>query len=249
MAVKATIVPIRCIRAVGWDVLPVDNVMELAKHPSFMGNWAAWIWNPGGAIPNGRRSTMHEAADTRSEPADAELFDRIARGDEAAFATFYDRHATLLYSIAFRIVGDATEAEDILQEAAVLIWERAPAYSPALGKPASWAVTIVRNKAIDRYRSSRRKAAVLTEMPGDTGGPPVDDREATRPNFDGTDAAFIRKALDNLAADQRQAIELAFFGGLTQTEIAERLGQPLGTIKARIRRGMLHMRDALEGAL
>lgn len=227
----------------------MDNVMELAKHSSLLRNWAAWMWDPGGTIPHGRRTTMPAASDVSVGPDDAELFHRIAHGDESAFAMFYDRHATLLFSIALRIVGDAADAEDVLQDAAVLIWERAPAYQPSLGKPASWAVTVVRNKAIDRFRSGRRKAAVFSTIPEETGGSPEPGDGTGRPVFDGTDAAFIRQALNGLAADQRQAIELAFFGGLTQTEIAERLGQPLGTIKARIRRGMLHMRDALEGAL
>lgn len=192
---------------------------------------------------------MSEAPEITEAQEDDVLFARIANGDETAFALFYDRHETLLYSIAHRIVGTNTEAEDVLQEAAVLIWERAPTYSRSLGKPLSWAITIVRNKAIDRFRSGKRRSEVFAEIPEDalpeTGPVMEPDPRA----FAGEDATFVRRALATLGREQRQAIEMAFFGGLTQNEIAEQLGQPLGTIKARIRRGMIQMRDALEGAL
>lgn len=223
--------------------------MELAQHHSLFGDWAAWLWNPGGRSPVVERETMPAAADLPAEISDAVLFARIAGGDEAAFAKFYDRHASLWFSIALRIVGDPVEAEDVLQEASVLIWARAPAYDPSLGKPATWAVTIVRNKAIDRFRSSKRKAEVVSALLEDSNPLPEPAGGSQERGFGQDDAVVVRRALARLAGDQRQAIELAFFGGLTQTEIAETLRQPLGTIKARIRRGMLHMRDALEGAL
>lgn len=184
-----------------------------------------------------------------SELDDEALFSRIASGDAAAFAEFYDRHGTFWFSVARQILVDEAEAEDVLQEACVLIWERAPSYNRALGKPLAWALTVVRNKAIDRFRAGQRKAAVFTSMPEQ----PQDALETWGASevstFGLEDAGLVRRALATLARDQRHVIELAFFGGMTQSEIAERLGEPLGTIKARIRRGMLHMRDALEGAL
>ena len=187
-------------------------------------------------------------ADTLTELSDEALFARVAEGDSEAFAAFYDRHETLWYSIAFRILRVEAEAEDIVQEAAVLIWERAPLYKPEQGRPISWAITVLRNKAIDRLRSSRRRgellerAALELDVQTTPGG-------AQAGGLGGDSVGLVRKSLMHLPLEQRQAIELAFFGGFSQSEVAERLREPLGTIKARIRRGMLAMRDALEGAL
>jgi len=177
--------------------------------------------------------------------SDEDLLAAVARGEVTAFSTFYDRHAGLLYLIAWRVLGDETEAQDALQEALVLIWERAPAFDPRLGRPLSWAAALARNKAVDRLRTRARRARVLTDAAAQ--GPeresfaesPAESRLAAET------AETVGTALARLPEDQRVAIELAFFGGLSQTEIAERLGAPLGTIKARIRRGMEQLRTLL----
>ncbi len=181
--------------------------------------------------------------------SDLEVFERFAAGDASAFAEFYDRHATLLFSVALRIVGNVHDAEDVLQEAAVLLWERSPLYNPAFGKPVSWAVALTRNKAIDRLRSTRRKAelhdtAAHESVFGLEGEPAAPEVSMSREN-----SGSVHAALATLPVDQQKAIELAFFRGLTQTEIATQLCIPLGTVKARIRRGMLTLRDALEDRL
>ncbi|MBL9135902.1 MAG: sigma-70 family RNA polymerase sigma factor [Verrucomicrobiales bacterium] len=184
------------------------------------------------------------------EIADEALFSRIAGGDAAAFESFYDRYERLFFGLVLRILRDEKEAEDVLQDAAVLIWERAPQYHAALGRPLSWAVTLVRNKAIDRLRAGKRRGNLLERAAGEFAtaeaalSPPTDP---ARVGIDG--AEIVRRSLLGLPLEQRQAIELAFFGGLSQSEIADHLQQPLGTIKARIRRGMITLRDALEGAL
>ena len=131
-----------------------------------------------------------------------------------------------------------------------LIWERARDYDTALGKPFSWAVTITRNKAIDRLRSTQRKFRLLAEA-----APEIEedysraDASGLVRTMAGDTATAVRDALARLPREQRQTIELAFFGGLTHTEISEKLGEPLGTTKARIRRGMLTLRDSLEGRI
>ena len=180
-------------------------------------------------------------SDRWNEVADPELLACIARGEVEAFEGFYDRHASLLYAVAFRVLGDAAEAEDAVQDALVLVWERATSYDPRLGKPLSWAVTLVRNKAVDRLRGRARREAVAP-APGEpeplTPAAVAEQAET---------AAAVVAALGRLAFEQRQAIELAYFGGLSQTEIAARLGEPLGTIKARMRRGMLELRGTLAG--
>lgn len=223
--------------------------MDFGMDTAVFSKWSRWIASPGAADNPQSGALMASGAGQLVESDDDSLFARVIDGDEQAFAAFYDRHANLLYAIAFRITGSQSEAEDALQEAAIQLWERAPSYNRSLGKPLSWAIALVRNKTIDRLRSNQRRAKVLNPASEN-----LDPAEAAEPApearaFDAEDAIFVRRALATLGEDQRQAIELAFFGGLTQSEIAERLGQPLGTIKARIRRGMLQMRDALEGAL
>ncbi|MCW5558778.1 MAG: sigma-70 family RNA polymerase sigma factor [Verrucomicrobiae bacterium] len=178
---------------------------------------------------------------------DALLFARIRDGDEAAFAEFYDRHSALLYGVALRILRQEHDAEDVLQEALIALWERAPQYNPALGQPLGWAVALTRNKAIDRLRSIRRRSEVMDAAAQGSDVP--SSREAPFPLgvLASESGEFVNRALDSLSSEQRRAIELAFFSGLTQQEIALRLGEPLGTVKARIRRGMLALRDWLEG--
>lgn len=184
-----------------------------------------------------------------SSPVDSELFEQVSRGDATAFAAFFDRHSQLLFNVALRVLGNPHDAEDALAEAAVLLWERAPVYDPMFGKPVSWAITLTRNKAIDRLRSRQRKAMVHDAAATEAGFGAETEPEAPQAAMTSETAAFVRTALEVLPKEQRRAIELAFFGGLTQLEISEQLGVPLGTVKARIRRGMLALRDALEGHL
>lgn len=181
---------------------------------------------------------------------DTALLATIAGGDAEAFASFYDRYSSLLFTVAQRILGDEQEAEEVLQEAAVRIWESAPNYRAELGKPVSWAVVITRNQAIDRLRSLQRKrdgAARLTALAEPSSCP--EPTAAPWAVYSHETARQVQQALAALPAEQRQAIELAFLRGLSQNEIAQQLDQPLGTIKARIRRGMIAMRENLEEPL
>lgn len=190
------------------------------------------------------------AAAVAMDSSDEELLSRMARGDVDAFGLFYDRHSSLLFGLAVKILCDHHEAEEVLQEALVLIFERAPTYDAALGKPLSWAVTVTRNKSIDRLRGLQRKRRLLNEVASKA---EVQGSEAInnplQKALEGESVGAIHNALAQLPVEQRRAIELAFLGGLTHSEIAERLGDPLGTVKARIRRGMLFLRDCLEGQL
>ena len=184
----------------------------------------------------------------RNDSDDKRLLSQIAAGDAAAFSEFYDRHSRLLFSIILRIVGNEGEAEDTLQDTALLFWDRAAAYNPAFGKPLGWAVAIARNKAIDRIRSRNRHQELLREVT-ESEYTTLTDRATPGNGMTDDTVIRVRAALAALGKEQRSAIELAFFGGLSQNEIATHLNEPLGTIKARIRRGMLTMRDALEGVL
>ena len=181
------------------------------------------------------------------DSADAELLRRVAAGDRTAFGEFYDRFSRPLYSTALRIVQDPTEAQDVIHDAFVVVWEKAATFETQRGSAFSWVVTLVRNRAIDRVRSRRRRSELLAaSVPSDLGyheelhARPADDQAAI-----GDEARAVRAALASLSAEQQKAVELAFFGGFTQEEIARQLNEPLGTVKARIRRGLLKLRDAL----
>lgn len=181
---------------------------------------------------------------------DTELLRRVGNGCLESFAVFYDRYSALLFSIAANVLQDVQEAEEVLQDAARLVWEKAPGYDPGLGKPVSWAVVITRNKAIDRLRVLRRRRAALSELTAEADFDSANKREDALGDVLAREAnGQLRVALGELPVEQREAIELAFFAGLSQTEVALRLNLPLGTIKARIRRGMLTMRDVLEGEI
>ena len=179
--------------------------------------------------------------------ADARLLQRMAQGDQAALGELYDRFSKPLYATAVRIVNDAGDSQDIVHDVFVTLWEKASVYATDRGTAFSWAVTLTRNRAIDRLRLRRRRATLLEQsVASDLGydehpiGSGADERAVL-----GDQAQAVRTAVASLPADQKSALELAFFGGLTQQEIAERLQEPLGTVKARIRRGLLKLRDAL----
>jgi RNA polymerase sigma-70 factor, ECF subfamily len=174
-----------------------------------------------------------------------EMIERIAVGDEAALAAFYDRFAPTLFGLAVRMMKDQKEAEDVLQEGFIYIWRKAAVYNPQLNSPFSWAVMIVRNKAIDRIRSRQRVARTIERVTAEFSHfGIVDERSANEPVFS-EQRAIVRAALTQIPQEQRQAIELAFFSGLTHEEIAAQLATPLGTIKARIRRGLIRMRELI----
>jgi RNA polymerase sigma-70 factor, ECF subfamily len=184
-----------------------------------------------------------------SQDRDIELLRQIAAGDRTSFAEFYDRHSALMFSVACKILNDSNEAEDVLQEAFMQIWEKAAKFDPKLGRASSWAVILVRNKAIDRIRASQRRTR-LAEQAGEEQGSAARVDDTTNEAIYGHEKAnLIQTAIVELPAEQRRAIELAYFSGLTQDEISKKLNEPLGTIKARIRRGLLKLRDQLEGLL
>jgi RNA polymerase sigma-70 factor (ECF subfamily) len=180
---------------------------------------------------------------------DAQLLQRIAQRDRQAFSQLYDRYSGVLYSTTIRILNDPEEASDVLQETFLQIWEKAGSYDPKLGKPFNWALTLTRNKAIDRLRVLKRRYSFIEEVTQEF----AEDRNARtawNEEFVTSErATLIRAAVETLPLEQRQAIEMAFLGGMTQNEIAESLKQPLGTVKARIRRGMLKLRDGLKELL
>ncbi|HVZ65259.1 MAG TPA: sigma-70 family RNA polymerase sigma factor [Lacunisphaera sp.] len=180
----------------------------------------------------------------------ARLIAALGDGNRQALGELYDALSRPLYSLAFRITQDAAEAQDIVQDVFVKISSQAATYRVERGSVFSWAATLTRNRAIDRIRSRRRRDELLT-------GAIEDLQPAAWPGDADTTAALwlrekvaaVRAAVNTLAPEQQQAIELAYFSGLTQQEIATRLNEPLGTIKARIRRGLHKLRETLPARL
>jgi RNA polymerase sigma-70 factor (ECF subfamily) len=188
---------------------------------------------------------LKQETDTRPSEDDAELLRRVAMRDRVAFAQLYDRLSGVLYSTAIRILNDTREAEDVLQEVFLQIWEKAGSYDPSLGRPFSWVLTLTRNRAIDRLRSLRRRSEFIAEATETAVTTHLNRQQDAGEIYDRDQSQMIRRALEGLPLEQRQAIEMAFLGGMTQTEISDQLGQPLGTIKARIRRGVMRLREVV----
>ncbi len=191
---------------------------------------------------------MAEEAATVQQIADREMVERIGRGDQSAFSALYDRLSRPLYSLALRMLGDAGDAQDALQDVFLQIWSRAATYNPEQSTVFSWTVLLTRSRVIDRLRARKRRLRVVASATGDEDADVADasTMESAADTADKNDeAARVRSVLNNLPSEQREAIELAFFGHLTHHEIAARLGEPLGTIKARIRRGLLKLRERL----
>lgn len=176
---------------------------------------------------------------------DDELLALVARGDEPALATLYDRYSGLVYTIAMRVTGDRQTAEEVMQDVFQGVWQTAGSYQSGRGACAAWLVGITRHRAIDATRSKRERARTREQTTIDTGSF-AETMGAPDPELTDLDLReAVRAALNSLPPAQRQAVELAFYGGLTRVEIAERLGEPLGTIKTRMRLGLLKLRDLL----
>jgi RNA polymerase sigma-70 factor, ECF subfamily len=173
-----------------------------------------------------------------------DLLARVAKGDREAFGRFYDAYAPLAFGVIRRILTQPGDAEDVLQEVFWEIWRLAPRYDPARGAPAAWVLTRARSRAIDRLRSLRRKDEVGVEAI-DTASAAARTGQADDPSARLPDRELVRGAMGTLVPAQREVVELAFFGGMTHTEIAARLSQPLGTVKTRMRSALRHMRETL----
>ena len=178
--------------------------------------------------------------------AEIELLRQVGQGDRGSFEALFDRFSRVLFSIAYRVLNNQEGAEDVLQDVFVQIWEKAALYDPSRGKPMTWAITLTRNKAIDRLRSTQRRSRLQDDLLHESQtAEQFDDKSS----FDAVSSVetgeLVRAAIAKLSKDQREAIEFAFFSSLTQTEISERLNEPLGTVKARIRRGMMKLRELL----
>ncbi len=183
---------------------------------------------------------------TRRAPADDELLALVRDRDGAAFARLYDRYADLVYSVALRVLADPVAAQDVVQDVFIRFWNNPERFDPERGRFMPWLLSVTRNRAVDEVRSRSRRRT--REQPVVDGADDPVDRNAPDPALMAVAASeqrIIRGALEQLPAEQREAIDLAYFAGLTQQEIAERLATPLGTVKTRIRLGMKKLRVLL----
>jgi RNA polymerase sigma-70 factor (ECF subfamily) len=204
---------------------------------------------------------------TGTDPADATLVKAVAAGSEPALATLYDRHARLVFQVALRVTSDRSVAEEVVQDTFLALWDRAERYDPALGELRSWLAVVARNRALNRLRARLRRvpAGPLSAVTGD--GPdagsvldwlladatviaagaaePAPDAQVV----DVETASELARLMDDLPVPERAVLVLAYREGLSQTEIADRLGWPLGTVKTRTRRALARLRDALDGGL
>lgn len=183
-----------------------------------------------------------DAASTRDDLA---LVARMAGGDESALSAFYDRWSPPVHALAMRIVRDETEAEEVVEAVFWQAWQLAARYSPERGAPGAWLLSMARSRSLDRLRTLRRRRddahvddAIFETLPAP--GDPLSDLSSSER------AQRVTKTLTQLPTEQREVLELAYFEGLSQTEIAERLSVPLGTVKTRARLALRKMRDRLD---
>ena len=172
--------------------------------------------------------------------SDEALLAQLARGDELALAELYDRFGRIAYGLAVKVLRDQALAEDAVQDAFLGAWRTAAAFDPTRGTASTWLMTLVHRRAVDLVRrEDRRRTDVLDDAPI-AAAETTDEQAAVR-----EERRRVQAALAQLPADQREALELAYYGGLTQSELAERLGVPLGTVKSRMFAGLGKLRDLL----
>jgi len=189
---------------------------------------------------------MSNAPEHDDRAVELDLLARVAKRERAAFEQLYDRYVNILYATAMKFLKEDADAQDVVQDVFIQIWDKAKLYDPAKGKPLTWALTLTRNRSIDRIRAIQRRTRLRDDFEKET---VLDESAGVRESLSGVDASeksqVLRDAVGRLSPEQRKVIELAFFRGFTQSEIADRLGEPLGTVKARARRGLMKLKEIL----
>ena len=188
----------------------------------------------------------HRARATpRPGDADADLLERMRAGDESALGGLYDRFSAVVHALVMHVLRDRDEAEDVVEEVFWQAWRQAERFDASRGAVSTWLLTIARSRALDRLRARKRQRE--EPMPDSAPDTTIDETAEDPSGF--AEAAerrkLVRAALDGLPREQREALELAYFGGLSQTEIAERTGLPLGTVKTRMRLAMQKLKERL----
>lgn len=180
----------------------------------------------------------------QAQTADVEFLKAVARGDEQALAQLYDRYRGILFGLLMRILNSREEAEDVLQEVFLQVWRRAGDFDEKRGRPFTWLVTLARSRGIDRLRSLGARDRVAQASARETSD---EISDAASDTFRSEQRELVTRALALLPEEQQGPLTLAYFDGLTQSEIAAKLGAPLGTVKTRMRAGMIKLRELLSG--
>lgn len=192
----------------------------------------------------------NETETTPDRHAEAELMTRVAARDQQAFTELTEKYSALIFSTAFKVLNHYEDTEDIMNEVLATIWKKADTYHPKKGSLVTWICTTTRNRSIDRVRSVQRRCALYDrfeeKVEGDAPEYSLTGREAL---YLSDARTFLQSAVVALSPEQREVIELAYFEGLTQKQISERIDSPLGTVKARIRRGVERLRVSLNDQL
>ena len=172
--------------------------------------------------------------------SDEALVALVARSDDHALAELYDRFGRVAYGLALRVLRDDGLAQDAVQEAFLTVWRSAASFVPERAKPGTWILTLVHRRAVDLVRREQRRRADPIESAPHATGASTDEEASLR-----SQRRIVQAALSRLPAEQREALELAYYGGFTQSELADRLGLPLGTVKSRMFTGLSHLRELL----
>ena len=192
---------------------------------------------------------MPDRGTTEAPPGDLPLIQRIASGDERAVAELYDRYGSVLYAVGYRILGERADAEEVVMETFAQVWREASRFEAERGSVPAWLTMMARSRALDQVRSRDRRERLATSAAReeDSRAPAMGawGNDPTREAEQNERRQRVVEAMASLSSVQREAIELAYYEGLSQSEIAERLQEPLGTIKTRVRLGMMKLRDAL----
>jgi RNA polymerase sigma-70 factor (ECF subfamily) len=194
-------------------------------------------------------AALAAVGDTAGAEADRLIVRRMAGGDHLALGELYDRHARLLYSLALRIVRERSDAEDVLQETFSQVWRQANRFEASRGTVVGWLVTVTRSRALDRLRQRRTQREGAADFDRVADSLTDQSRALDLQLVTAEQANRVRQALAALPDELRIPLELAYYEGLSQSEIAERLRTPLGTIKTRMRQTLLRLREALTGAM
>lgn len=181
---------------------------------------------------------------------DMVLLQRIAQKDSGSFQAFYRKYSGLIFTTISNVLNDHHDAEDVMQEVLMQIWNKAHLYEPRKGKPLTWVTTMARNRAIDRIRSKQRRSRLNDDFEQENRVAQFEFEESGAELFEAKERnRVLRQAVSRLSPDQQEAIVLTYFSGLTQAEVAEKLHEPLGTVKARIRRGVSRLESLVKQKL
>lgn len=213
--------------------------MHVTQHPA-LGHHRPRFDRPPPRILVWRNTRMSSSSPPLREMDDADVISEAARGEIKALATLYDRHSGLLLAMANRMLGDKAHAEDLVQDVFMEVWRRAHAFDASRGSVRTWLLVRLRSRALDRLRSARHRRELSVEDAAPRQAAPVAEDPELSP-----DRAMVRDVMGQLPDDQRVVIELSYFHGLSSSEIAERMGSPIGTVKSRTAAALNKLRTAM----